>query len=162
MSKCCVHASVGKPRGAISRDAISHAHVRAFTWHLLRCHMTVVWLDEQQMSPSGTMPADSIGCIINQSGLASFSCFLWSELYCHLLLRSTPRRRVVCPIRKLPTWLTLVGLITRVFDPLPVARTDLTCEWELLERICRCFLYGCKRASAIVKYKRYNYILWSI
>lgn len=71
MSKCCVHASVGKPRGAKSRDAISH--VRGFTWHLLRCHMTVVWLDEQQMSPSDTMPADSIGCIVNQSGLARAS-----------------------------------------------------------------------------------------
>lgn len=113
--------SVGKPRGAISRVITSHAHVLGSTWHLLRCHMAAVLLDEQQMSPSDTMVADSIGRIVNQSGRANFSRFHWSELYCHLLLRSTPRRRVVCPILKLPTWLTLVW-------------SDYTCLWSLTNR----------------------------
>lgn len=90
----------------------------------------------------------------------SFSHFLWSELYCHLLLRPTRRRRVVCPIRKLPTWLTLVGLILRVFDPLPVARMHLTCDWELLERICRCFLHV-KELTRLLNIKD-MIVFWSI
>lgn len=55
------------------------------------------------------------------------------------------------------------------------SRSDYTCFSSLTSRANRShmrmrttrtdmslFSYGCKRASAIVKYKRYNYILWSI
>lgn len=69
-------------------------HVVLFTW--VRAHVKPVAIlsndssvcTDQQMSPSNTMLAVSIGRIVNRSGLASFSRFMWSELYCHLLLRT--------------------------------------------------------------------------
>lgn len=111
------------------------------------------------MSLSDTIPADSIGCIVNQSGLVSFSYFLWSELYCHLLLRSIRRRRVVCPIRKLPTWLTLVGLVTRVFDPLPVARKELITRVRTARVDMSLFSLRMQRNQRnSFKYKRYDFL----